>query len=166
MNAAQQAARRAQMAIVGSGNARHKMCGTPTYRTWQHMRDRCARHPRYAGRGIIVCARWRSFEAFLEDMGARPEGMSLDRYPDRDGNYEPGNCRWASPKQQGNNTGTNVRIVHDGVERTVSEWADHFGVSYPRMLARLRRGLPMLEAASAPRPWVRRSGVERVGASL
>lgn len=78
---------------------------TPTYESWCAMRRRCNNHNaweygRYGGRGIDVCNRWDSFEKFLTDMGERPEGTTLDRYPDNDGNYEPGNCRWATPKQQ------------------------------------------------------------------
>lgn len=81
---------------------------TPTYRSWKAMRERCSlsnniNYANYGGRGIRVCDRWQSFQKFIADMGERPDGMTLDRFPDRDGNYEPENCRWATPSQQAQN---------------------------------------------------------------
>lgn len=77
---------------------------TPTYRTWQAMLSR-VRNPRYAKWyvGVGVCDRWLKFDNFLEDMGERPTGKTLDRFPDRTGNYEPGNCRWATWSEQNYN---------------------------------------------------------------
>jgi hypothetical protein len=102
----------ARWAAMGASNRTHGHSGsggrkraTPTYQSWQAMRDRCYRpttngYDNFGGRGIKVCDRWRfSFAAFLEDLGERPDGKTLDRR-DVDGDYVPSNCRWATPPEQ------------------------------------------------------------------
>lgn len=86
------------------------------------------KYPRYGGRGIKVCERWHNFENFLKDMGEPPPGTTLDRFPDNDGNYEPGNCRWATREQQANNCSSNRLLEVDGQIHTMSEWSKITGI--------------------------------------
>ena len=121
------------------------------------MKNRCFKvgahnYPKYGGRGITVCERWKNnFEAFLEDMGERPAGTTLDRI-NNDGNYEPGNCRWATAKVQSNNKGNCRRVEFNGESLTIGDWARKLGHTKQAMRWRienwpLERALTMKEAA-------------------
>lgn len=97
--------------ICKSKTLTHGQRGTKIYGVWASMLRRCDNpkqesYPRYGGRGIKVCERWKQFENFYADMGDPPQGHSIDRYPDPDGDYEPGNCRWATAKEQRANYGS------------------------------------------------------------
>jgi len=113
------------------------------YNTWYAMLHRCynpsnANYRYYGGRGIRVCNRWRnSRAAFVADMGPRPEGMTLDRI-DNDGDYEPGNCRWASRAEQQRNTRYTRNITRDGKTQCCSEWAREIGISLTALRQRIR----------------------------
>lgn len=95
------------------GKPYHGKASSRTYRIWRGMQSRCfnpkVKEYRYYGaRGIIVCDRWRDFRNFLADMGEIPSGLSIDRI-NNDGNYEPGNCKWSTAKEQANNRRSNKR---------------------------------------------------------
>jgi hypothetical protein len=146
-----------------AATTKHGMTKSPEYVAWKGMKVRCYRksepsYHRYGGRGITVCRRWREgegslsgFECFFADMGSRPSPEhSVDRYPDKDGNYEPRNCRWATPIDQGNNAGHNVVVEFRGRSQTLSQWARELG--FPRHLPsqRLRRGWSVERTLTAP----------------
>ena len=97
----------------------------------------------YGGRGITVCERWRnSFQNFLEDMGERTEkSLTLDRYPDKNGNYEPENCRWATKKQQLRNTRSNRILEFNGKRQSVVEWSEELGIDQHLIWMRLHNGM-------------------------
>jgi hypothetical protein len=125
------------------------------YNIYMCMLARCGNpsNPSYAdygGRGIAVCERWKeSFMHFLEDMGERPEGRTLDRYPDTDGNYEPGNCRWATNQEQALNRRSNVWLEHEGMRLTISQWAEKLGLNRYTLYKRHKKGWPPEKILSA-----------------
>lgn len=130
-----------------SGQTTHGLSHTSEHGIWQGMIARCdnprdAAYKNYGGRGIKVCQRWAdSFENFLHDMGPRPsKAHSLDRFPDNNGDYGPQNCRWATKKQQANNTRTNAYYDFDGQVKTQQEWAEYFGVKRWIISNHIRRG--------------------------
>ena len=123
----------------------HGCSSTPTYRSWVSMVQRCTnpengRWASYGGAGVTVCERWRTFSNFLADMGERPAGTSIDRYPDKSGNYEPANCRWANSKEQSRNRRNNRVIEFMGRKKTLTEWAELISVPRETLLSRLDRG--------------------------
>jgi hypothetical protein len=124
----------------------HGMSSTAEYRIWKGMRARCynkeeAGFANYGGRGITVCAKWLdSFETFISDMGMRPSGKhSIDR-KNNNGNYEPGNCRWATKAQQNSNTRRTYRILFGGTEKTMAELSKETGIAVTTLYARYAKG--------------------------
>jgi len=142
--------------------AQHGHWYSPTWRSWWGMRARClfasaTNYKRYGGAGIKVCDRWQdSFVNFLEDMGERPEGKTLDRL-DAKGDYEPDNCRWATYSEQ--NRHRRHEIEFEGVVHSIREWAALVGVKERTLWMRLfRHGWTVEEALMTPT----RSGGYRV----
>jgi hypothetical protein len=124
------------------------------YRIWANMKTRCQTpstpaYKWYGARGIRVCERWQKFENFYFDMGSRPHNKSLDRI-NNDGDYEPGNCRWADRVTQGNNTRSCVYITHEGKTLSVSQWARSSGMDPQALKKRLKRKIPFSIAISKP----------------
>lgn len=117
----------------------HGMYGTPTYTSWRGMLRRVKdpdKKKYYADRGITVCKRWLEFKNFLEDLGERPEGKTLERI-DNEGNYEPGNCAWMTHKQQCRNRRSNKLITHLGVTWCLAKWAENRGINVFTLNSRL-----------------------------
>ena len=118
---------------------REKPARSGTYSSWANMLSRCKPGGDYFGR-VSVCDRWKVFVNFLADMGERPEGYSIDRYPDRNGPYAPGNCRWADKLAQNNNTRKNRFITHAGLSLTAAQWEHRLGLPRSTVTNRLRDG--------------------------
>lgn len=132
----------------------HGLSGTAEHGIWTDMRKRCenknhSHFHRYGGRGIAVCDRWKSFEAFYEDMGVRPSSKHTLERKDNDGNYCPENCVWALRKQQARNRSTTRFVVFRGERMSVAELAERTGTPYRRLHRMIvKRGLSAEQAVS------------------
>ncbi|WP_257541053.1 hypothetical protein [Sphingobium sp. CFD-1] len=132
---------------VSGGKPKHGAWSHPLYGRWNQMQQRCFNpshqdYHDYGGRGITVCDRWRGDHGvlnFIADMGDCPDGMTLDRR-DVDGNYEPGNCRWATVVEQNRNRRSNRHILYNGTRMTIAEAAERSGVDSRAIWRGLRRG--------------------------
>lgn len=138
-------------------NFTHRMSKSDEYRIWSAMKKRChtpgmKAFAMYGGRGISVCPRWReSFENFYADMGPRPsKAHSIDRYPNKNGNYEPGNCRWATWKEQARNTRRSRIISFQGEDFPLVAWCERLGMPYGALQSRLDRGWTVERAFTTP----------------
>jgi hypothetical protein len=121
--------------VAGDSTRTHGMSKTVEYAIWAAMKRRCY-NPNsvdfvwYGARGIAVCDAWKnSFKAFYDDMGPRPDDMSIDRI-DTNKDYSPENCRWVSMKAQANNKRNSRQVQHEGRTQTVQQWSDELGIPY------------------------------------
>lgn len=135
-------------------HTKHGLYGTPEYNTWSSMIARCLKpqsttYHKYGGRGITVCERWKDIHNFIEDMGPRPKGTSIERI-NNNGNYEPGNCRWATSTEQGRNKRNNNLITAFGETHTASYWAEKLGTNKNLVYVRIRQGFSPEEAVTIP----------------
>lgn len=131
---------------------------TALYRIWTHILSRCRnqnvdQYPNYGGRGIKVCKEWEiSFESFAAYVGERPTPRhSIDRYPDNDGDYEPGNVRWATSKEQGRNRRVSVMVEFGGNLVCLAEAVEQAGIPYSTVYCRIfKHGWPVSKALETP----------------
>lgn len=124
------------------------------FNVWRSMIDRCEcpthhAYHRYGGRGITVCLAWHDFATCIADMGARPSGESIERI-DNNAGYSPGNCRWASRKEQSFNRENTIYVEYEGVQVSLAELSDRFGVPHGNVLSRVERGWDVHRALTEP----------------
>ena len=124
----------------------HGHCNDRLYDIWQNMKDRCynshsERYRDYGGRGVVVCPEWlNGFEAFYNwaILNGYKDNLTLDRI-DTNGNYEPSNCRWATYKEQANNTRRNILLTYNGKTQTIAQWADETKIKYATLYMRINK---------------------------
>lgn len=139
--------------LIGDTHRTHGQSGTVEYHAWERMISRCHNtkhksYKNYGGRGVRVFTRWRvSFEDFLAHVGLRPSPEhSLDRFPNHNGDYVPGNVRWATRIEQNQNTRRNVMLTFRGQTRCVSDWARVLNIGKKTISGRLERGWTVKKA--------------------
>lgn len=139
----------------GCTRGKHRMSKSRTYKSWDSMRQRCNNpnapdYSRYGGRGIEVCRRWQSsFQNFLDDMGERPEGKTLDRADNSKG-YEPDNCRWATPTEQQENRRNTPKVEYNGNTVLLSSLSTSSGIPMKILLWRLQNQWDLNRALETP----------------
>lgn len=121
----------------------HGKTKSRVYVIWKAMRRRCqnpasVEYKNYGGRGIKVCKRWQTFEKFLADMGEPPAGFTIERI-NNEGDYKPSNCKWASYKEQLNNTRSNRFIEAFGKRKTLTQWSEELKIPMTTLRNRLDR---------------------------
>ena len=150
---------REQSAALCRSRATHGKTGSPEYRLYHAMLERCGNekywaYTRYGGRGVKVCPRWLGedgFPNFFSDMGERPSPEhSLDRFPNKDGDYAPNNCRWATRIEQANNKCNNRILTYNGESLTVAQWGEKLGVDPDSFRSRINRGWSVERAVETP----------------
>lgn len=128
---------------------KHGGAGTREYISWCAMKSRCTNpnqecYKNYGDRGITICDRWLgSFENFLADMGNSPSSKHTIERVDNDKGYYPGNCRWATRKEQNRNRRSNRLIEINGIKKCATQWCEHFGIPWNTYKARKRNGIPL-----------------------
>lgn len=136
--------------FLGDKTRKHGFSSEPEYGVWLQMHRRCSKGDRnsknYYDRGIRVCERWtgdNGYINFVSDMGRRPfEGASIDRIDNNKG-YSPDNCRWATSYEQSRNCRRNIFITINGENRTLSDWADYYGINRETVRCRYKKGYPL-----------------------
>lgn len=134
---------------------RHGLCGTPEHRAWAAMKSRCMDQTHkfyadYGGRGITVCERWQDFRNFIADMGKRPTTKHTLERLDNSLGYVPGNCEWATRKQQANNRRSSRVLEFRGERLTASQWAQRLGHNVNDIYRRLNHGWSVEKALMTP----------------
>jgi hypothetical protein len=138
-------------------NRTHGLSKFPEFHSWWQMINRCENknnlhYNRYGGRGIKVCDRWKGVNGlanFIIDMGARPPGHTIERI-DNNGDYEPGNCRWATMREQSRNRSSNHIITIGTESKPVVDWCAQYTIAVGTFNARVKNGMDPLQALTKP----------------